>query len=75
MTDFLSMWTVYDRPRDYPHGYIARRCEIRSAGRIVQTTEVRIGATLEEVRAQLPPGCTAGRGIAEDDPVIVEVWF
>ena len=70
----LSMWTVYECPVDYPTGYVARRCEIHSGGRIVNTPELRIGASLDEVRAQLPPGLHCIPRRDDDHPIIVEVW-
>lgn len=71
----LNLWTVYEKPRDYPEGYVARRSEIRPYGDVVQTSEVLKGSSLEAVRAQLPPGLYRLPRRSEDDPVIVEVWL
>jgi len=68
------MWTVYAHPRDFPSGYIARRAEI-FPNRVVPTSDVRTGPTLESVRDQLPPGLFRQERRPDDDPVIVEVWF
>jgi hypothetical protein len=73
VSDHLNMWTIYERPLDYPTGYIARRCEVR--GEVVHTADVRVGPTLEAVRRQLPPGLYRQSRQPGDDPVIVEVWF
>lgn len=79
---WLDIWTVYDHPLDYPHGYIARRWRVRAPayrGEYVPpmtTSDVVTGATLDEVRRQLPAGLQRQppRDPA-DVPVIVEIWF
>lgn len=71
----LNLWTVYERPRDYPHGYIARRYEVHAGGAQVRSNDVRTGPTLQSVRQQLPPGLYCQPRHPGDDPVIVETWF
>lgn len=71
----LNIWTVYERPRDFPQNYVARRSVVYTGGKLVQTAEVRIAASLDEVRARLPPGLHCMPRDPKDDPVIVEVWI
>ena len=73
-TSQLTGWTVYDHPRDYPDCFIARRW-IAVGGEVVPTTDMFTGATLDEVRALLPPGLVYFPRAEQDDPKIVEVWL
>ena len=75
----LSLWTVYERPRDYPDEFVARRFTVgphlggTCAG---PTDDVLRAAHLAALRAQL-----LARGLVciarhpEDDPCIVETWL
>jgi len=76
VTEPLQLWTVYDHPRDFPRGFIARRYDVFPAGP-VRTGHVVAGPSLEELREVL-----TGMGLArlqtrspDDDPGIVEVWI
>lgn len=81
----LRMWTIYERPRDYPEGYVAREWRI-----VPQRTEVSIeklvAPTLDEIRSALDARLKAiGRGglamlvrvarSPQDEPQIVETWM
>lgn len=71
----LSLWTVYDHPRDYPHGYIARRWEIERTGPEA-TDDVLHAHDLESIREHLRNlGLTCLARHAEDEPQIVETWL
>lgn len=70
----LSIWTLYERPRDYPEGYIARRFEVRP-GSSVATDDIRTAPTLDALRKALPKGLYCIQRNPEDDPVIVETWL
>jgi hypothetical protein len=45
----LVVWTIYDRPRDYPDGFIARRFEV-GKDRLTATSDTLTGG-LEHLRA------------------------
>lgn len=66
----LSMWTIYERPLDYPHSFVARRWTLNGP-----TKDIIIGHTLIEVHAYLPPGLYRIGRHPSDDPVIVETWI
>ena len=66
----VEIWTVYERPLDYPQGYIARRWL-----NDVSTTDVVTGASLDEVRDKLPPGLHLIPRHPKDDACIVETWL
>lgn len=73
-SDVMAIWTIFDHPKDYPIGFIARKFTV-SNGKAVTTLETRQGGTLEHVRAQLPPGLfNIGRS-SGDDAKIVESWL
>ncbi len=44
----LTIWTVYDRPKDHPDGFIARRFEI-GRGQTIATDDTLAGK-LEDIR-------------------------
>ena len=71
----LTMWTVYEKPKDYPIGWIARMFEVTGAGP-KPTNHVIKCAELEPVRMKL-----ARAGLIRfprqdgDEPQIVETWL
>ena len=68
----LPMWVIYDHPTHYPHGFIAR---MHVVGKVVgPTTAYVTGATLDEVRQQLPKGLYCIGRQDGDEPQIFEVW-
>lgn len=74
MEDALEMWTIYQRPRDYPCGYVVRR-SIIGAG-IVRADKVAIYVKdIHEARAMIPAGKVCLPPDEGDDPVILETWL
>lgn len=71
---WLQIWTVYDHPRDYPDGFVARM-HVVGRGAHGPTARALYGATLGDVRAALPPGLTCLARSPDDDPRIVESWI
>ena len=71
----VSTWTVFQRPADYPDGYIARRFEIDGTGGPRPTLDVVTGLSLDEVRAKLPRGLVCFARLDGDAPSVVEVWL
>ena len=73
--DILSIWTLYDHPRDHPQHFIARRHEIAEGGS-KPTNDILVSASLDRLRTQMQQ-----RGLFKlpredgDDPVIVESWI
>jgi hypothetical protein len=65
----LSMWTIYDRPRDYPEGFIARRFEFDTP------TGDTLKGELDEIRKVLwQAGLLKLTRNDQDEPQIVETW-
>lgn len=79
MRDVLSMWVVYDRPRDYPEHFVARRWDVTlnqdGKAEMHATLLFELAATLEGIRDKLPWGLSRLERYAEDDPCIAEVWL
>lgn len=69
----LPMWTIYNRPKDFPDGYIARMHEVggdrAGPSPIVLTLELH---ELREVFRDAGLICIARH--ESDDPKIVETW-
>lgn len=70
----LAIWTVIERPSDYPDEFIARKW-ICVDGLAVATPQIVTGPTLQSVRDQIPAGLYCFPRAPEDDPNIVESWF
>lgn len=70
----LSIFTVYDHPRDFPDCFVVRRFDT-ALGVCAPSPYFRTGATLDEVRNMLPPGLVMMHRQADDDPAIVEIWI
>lgn len=68
----LSIWTVYDHPRDYPHCYVARQFRGEQP-----TNSVIISADLGKLREVLlvEMGLTRLERDERDDLVILETWL
>lgn len=74
--DMLSMWTIYDHPRDYPDTFVARRFEVgKGAPGAVATGDILLG-DLETLRKSFHmAGLYCLTGSPDDDPNIVETWL
>jgi len=70
----LHMWTVYERPTDYPDGFVAR-LHLIGAGETRPTMKAFFGPTLQSVRDKLPRGMVRLERMPNDEPQIVEVWL
>lgn len=72
----LTVWTIYDRPRDHPQGVLVRGWAIPARGPATPHPQGRRFASVDEARREL-----CGRGLycigryAQDEPQIVESWI
>ena len=71
----LSMWVIYERPKDYPDGFVVRRQSAVPGGQILIDRVAQYAPDLETARRLVPPGLVMLTRNAEDDPVIVETWL
>ena len=70
----LAIWTIYDRPKDFPQGFIARRCEVHDSGAVTLTRDTITGK-LEDIRmAFWKAGLLKLSRQEGDEPQIVESW-
>ena len=71
----LATWVIFERPRDYPNGFVVRRqVAARCGGIWVDPIAVGV-ATLEQARAEVPVGSTNMGRFDGDDPAIKETWI
>lgn len=68
--DPFPMWVVYEGVSDFPGRAVAR---MTMGG--IPTERTVVGASLEEVRSQLPPGLTCIPRSPGDPAVVVECWL
>ena len=67
----VTIWTVYDHPRDYPREFVARKWVGDQA-----TPEIICAHTLGALRASMQAkGLYRLARHDSDDPVIVETWL
>ena len=72
----LSMWTVYDHPRDFPHNWVAREWTV-TAGKTIATGNFMLAPDVEMLREMLLTQMHLHRVPRSegDDPKIVETWI
>jgi hypothetical protein len=71
----MSMWTIYDHPRDYPAGFVVREWFILRGQTQPVPAASGIGVdTLEEARACVPRGLMRLPRAPHDDPAVAETW-
>jgi len=74
--EILSLWTVYDHPKDMPDVYVARRSEVLRGGKTRMTEEAMACTSLDPIREEMMRrGLICMTRAPTDDPVIVEVWL
>lgn len=73
--DVLIFWTIYDKPLDYPIGYIARPFEV--GAREPKPLGNPLTGTLEEIRHELRDvrGLYLFPRSNADHPTVVETWM
>jgi hypothetical protein len=75
MRGVLTMWTIYDRPADYPDGFIAR-CFETGAGPEPVPTDYTIMGSLEAIRASMERcGLYRMNRNEGDHQSVVETWL
>jgi hypothetical protein len=71
----LTQYTIYERPRDYPDGYVVRAFHIvRGHTEPVPDPGAWHVPTLERARSVIPDGLFRIDRLPGDDPNILEVW-
>jgi hypothetical protein len=71
----LAIWTVYNRPDDYPDGYIARMFEAAPGG-TTTPTDMALTGELDGIRQVLAKARHIRLDRKPDDaPQVVESWL
>jgi hypothetical protein len=79
--EVLSVWVIYQNPRDYPGRVVVRRQVVRvvvpgqTADIVPDPAPVAVVDTVTEARRALPPGLVLCPRFPEDDPALVEAWI
>lgn len=72
----LSLYVIYDHPRDFPQHYVMRRWDIHPAlPAPIPNGNPMIAKELETVRQGVPPGYICIGRHSCDDPAILEVYI
>jgi hypothetical protein len=72
----LNVYTVYERPDDYPRSFVVRRTVIAPGGvSVPDEVPLAIADTLREAREAIPQGCFRLDRDPLDAPAILEVWL
>jgi len=69
----LSMYTIYEHPKDYPDNYIVRRWVAKNG--FTEPREAILTDTLDEARRVVPYGLYRMEPDPTDDTTIVETWI
>jgi hypothetical protein len=69
----VELWTVYDRPRDFPRHCAVRKVLVEEDG--LAPADWHLFQSLDEARAALSRrGLIAVPRDLQDDPALVETW-
>jgi hypothetical protein len=76
MSHVLSMYVVYDHPKDYPEWFVCRRWDVVEGGSTA-TDDFTMSMDYESIKTRMEAmGLTKlYRCPTEDDPSIMEVWL
>ncbi len=70
----LDLFTIYERPTDFPNHFVVRR-SIICMGVVSPVVDVYLAPTLEQARQLVPPHLVRIPRFPDDEPQIVEVWL
>lgn len=74
--DSVAVWAIFERPLDYPHGYVLRPQFVSRKDRSISAWNYMwVAPTLKEIRSALPPGLVLFPRLDEDPPFLVESWM
>lgn len=73
--DKILIYTIYDRPDDYPQEVVCRINYVDASGVMPDPELFSRGLTVEEIRSKLPEGLVCVGRQVNDVPQIVESWM
>lgn len=72
----LSLWTVYDHPKDYPDSFVARRFEAGGGEPAPMVTADVVTGSLDVIRESMAMcGLVCMTRAPSDDSRILETWL
>jgi hypothetical protein len=72
----MKLWTIYERPAEYPNLYVARESEVGGNEDAPRTKRMKFSSDLSALRKQMEQlGLTQHKREPEDQLYIVEVWL
>jgi hypothetical protein len=71
----LEMFTVFERPLDFPAHFVVRRSFVLAGGETKLDVVPRLASDLDNARQLIPPWLHCQPRHELDEPQIVEVWF
>jgi hypothetical protein len=73
--DAFEVWAIYERPRDYPAGYVVRCWDVGPGGSGGPRPVGFYADDLATARARIPAGLVRLARLPGDDPAILETWL
>jgi hypothetical protein len=75
MNNLLTIWVIYQNPRDFPGKWVLRGQTAGPGGVITPLPQCVVVDSLDEARTHVPYGLVCMTRHPDDDPVIYEVWL
>jgi len=75
MTEDITMYAIYDHPKDYPNDFVVRRWRAIRGQPIADVLPTAVCKDLETARNLIPTGLVQIPRSPSDDPVILETWL
>lgn len=70
----MSIWTIYDKPKDFPTKFVARKFLVSGDG-VKPTDEIETADTLHQIRRKIPQGLARFERSPGDVKSVVESWI
>ena len=71
----MKLWTIYERPVEYPNLYVARESEVGGDKDAPRIKRLKFSSDLSALRKQMEQlGLTRYAWDSEEQPYILEVW-
>jgi hypothetical protein len=71
----MTVWVIYERPRDFPQGYVLRAQYAMRGGAVKPSADAWYADDADKLRAIVPFGLARMPRMPDDDPKIVETWI
>jgi hypothetical protein len=74
MSNLLTIWVIYQNPRDFPGKWVLR-AQMATPDGVTALPQCVVADSLDEARSRVPYGLIRMTRHPNDDPVIYETWF